>query len=133
MKNLKKDLDFHPYKIQLTQQLQGNDHERRREWCTKVLQFNNNNPQFFKNLLMSDEAHFDISGYVKKQNSRFWGSENPRGMHEQPFHPLRATVWCAIWSGGIIGPFFSKMQIKIRLLSIVNDIVRCCKKFLARN
>lgn len=105
-KILRKDLKFYPYKIQITQTLQENDHERRREWSARVLQLNADEPEFCANLIMTDEAHFDLSGYVNQQNSRYWGLENPRLIHERPLHPRRVTVWCAIWAGGIIGPFF---------------------------
>ena len=27
-------------------------------------------------LIFSDEAHFDLGGYVNKQNCRIWGIEN---------------------------------------------------------
>ena len=32
-------------------------------------------------------AHFHLDGFVIKQNSRIWGSENPRTVVEKPFHP----------------------------------------------
>lgn len=51
------------------------------------------------------EAHFHLSGYVNKQNLRFWGTENPRVMHEEPLHPLKATAW-GFHAGGVIGPYF---------------------------
>ena len=25
---------------------------------------------------------------------------------EKPMHPQRVTVWCGLWAGGIIGPYF---------------------------
>jgi hypothetical protein len=55
---------------------------------------------------MSDEAHFHLCGYVSKQNYRFWGTENPQITHEEPLHPLKVTAWCAVYAGGVIGPFF---------------------------
>ena len=30
-----------------------------------------------KKIIFSDEAHFDLGGYVNKQNWRIWGTENP--------------------------------------------------------
>ena len=39
-----------------------------------------------KKIIFSDKAHFDIGGYVNKQNCRIWGTENP-------IHPKRVTVW----------------------------------------
>ena len=59
-----------------------------------------------KKIIFSDEAHFDLGGYVSKQNWRIWGTENPHAYIEKPTHPKRVTVWCGFWSRGIIGPFF---------------------------
>ena len=53
-----------------------------------------------KKIIFSDEAHFELVGYVNKQNCCIWGIENP--------HPKRVTVWCRIWSRDIIRPFFFK-------------------------
>ncbi|GFU70511.1 transposable element Tcb1 transposase [Trichonephila clavipes] len=33
---------------------------------------------------------------------------NPQVYVETPLHPEKLTVWCALWAGGIIGPYFSK-------------------------
>jgi len=35
---------------------------------------------FVSKIIMSDEAHFHLSGYVNKQNLRFWDTENPHVM-----------------------------------------------------
>lgn len=95
-----------PYKIQLTQQLLPQDHSRRRTYANMILQFVMNDPDFHKKILMSDEAHFHLHGHVNKQNSRFWATENPQLICDSPLHSVKVTVWCAIWSGGIIGPYF---------------------------
>ncbi|GFU88548.1 transposase [Trichonephila clavipes] len=54
----------------------------------------------------SDEAHFWLNGYVNKQNCRIWSEANPQMYVETPLHPEKLTVWCALWAGGIIGPYF---------------------------
>ena len=36
---------------------------------------------------------------------RYWSAENPRQLHQTPLHCQRVTVWCAIWSVGITGPY----------------------------
>ncbi|GJQ83479.1 hypothetical protein Trydic_g19271 [Trypoxylus dichotomus] len=51
---------------------------------------------------LSDEAHFHISGYVNKQNMRYWSGIYPREVHERPLHSDRVTVWAAISRVGII-------------------------------
>ncbi|GFU66801.1 hypothetical protein TNCV_1155511 [Trichonephila clavipes] len=56
----------------------------------------------------SDEVHFWLNGYVNKQNCRIWSEANPQVYVETPLHPEKLTVWCALWAGGIIGPYFFK-------------------------
>ncbi|GFX43487.1 transposable element Tc3 transposase [Trichonephila clavipes] len=50
----------------------------------------------------SDEAHFWLNGYVNKQNCRIWSEDNPQVYIETPLHPEKLTVWCALWTGGIL-------------------------------
>ena len=69
---LHKDLHFYPYKFQVTDAL----HER----------------DYVNKLLMSDESHFHLSGFVKKQNFRYWCATNPMELHERPLHSFRVTV-----------------------------------------
>ncbi|GFX55326.1 putative DD41D transposase [Trichonephila clavipes] len=65
-------------------------------------------PDFHKRILISDEAHFWLNGYVNKKNCRIWSEANPQVYVETPLHPEKLTVWCALWAGGIIGPYFFK-------------------------
>ncbi|GFX88434.1 uncharacterized protein TNCV_2279021 [Trichonephila clavipes] len=65
-------------------------------------------PDFHKRILFSDEAHFWLNGYVNKKNCRIWSEANPQVYVETPLHPEKLTVWCALWAGGIIGPYFFK-------------------------
>ncbi|GFX25183.1 putative transposable element [Trichonephila clavipes] len=65
-------------------------------------------PDFHKRILFSDEAHFWLNGCVNKQNCRIWSEANPQVYVETPLHPEKLTVWCALWAGGIIGPYFFK-------------------------
>ncbi|GFU62222.1 transposable element Tc3 transposase [Trichonephila clavipes] len=55
-----------------------------------------------------DEAHFWLNRYLNKQNCRIWSEANPQVYVETPLHPETLTVWCALWVGGIIGPYFFK-------------------------
>ncbi|GFW66045.1 transposable element Tc3 transposase [Trichonephila clavipes] len=59
-------------------------------------------PDFHKRILLSDEAHFWLNGYVNKQNCRIWSEGNPQVYVETPLHPEKLTVWCALWAGGIL-------------------------------
>ena len=63
-------------------------------------------PILAKEIIFSDEAHFDLGGYVNRQNCCIWGTEKPHAYIEKPTQPKQLTVWCGFWSRGIIGPFF---------------------------
>ncbi|GFS95100.1 uncharacterized protein TNCV_2704611 [Trichonephila clavipes] len=79
-----------------------NDHQARRrfvEWAYNEIAFV---PDFHKQILFSDEAHFWLNGYVNKQNCRIWSEANPQVYVETPLHPEKLTVWCALWAGGIL-------------------------------
>ncbi|GFX17194.1 histone-lysine N-methyltransferase SETMAR [Trichonephila clavipes] len=85
-----------------------NDHQARRrfvEWAQNEIAVA---PDFHKRILFSDEAHFWLNGYINKQNCRIWSEANPQVYVETPLHPEKLTVWCALWAGGIIGPYFFK-------------------------
>ncbi|GFY34411.1 putative DD41D transposase [Trichonephila clavipes] len=57
---------------------------------------------------ISTGVHFWLNGYVNKQNCRIWSEDNPQVYVETPLHPEKLTVWCALWAGGILGPYFFK-------------------------
>ncbi|GFW29968.1 reverse transcriptase [Trichonephila clavipes] len=77
------------------------DQARRRfvEWAQNEIAAD---PDFHKQILFSDEAHFWLNGYVSKQNCRIWSEANPQEYVETPLHPEKLTVWCALWAGGIL-------------------------------
>ncbi|GFS95502.1 DUF4817 domain-containing protein [Trichonephila clavipes] len=79
-----------------------NDHQARRrfvEWVQNEIVVV---PDFHKRILFSDESHFWLNGYVKKQNCRIWSEANPQVYVETPLHPEKLTVWRALWAGGIL-------------------------------
>ncbi|GFY04701.1 DUF1758 domain-containing protein [Trichonephila clavipes] len=61
-------------------------------------------PDFHKQILFSDEAHFWLNGYVNKQNCRNWSEANPQVYVETPLHPEKLTFlvhfmgWWNHWS-----------------------------------
>ncbi|GFX47310.1 putative DD41D transposase [Trichonephila clavipes] len=85
-----------------------NDYQARRrfvEWAQNEIGVV---PDFHKRILFSEQAHFWLNGYVNKQNCRIWSEANPQVYVEAPLHPEKLTVCCALWAGGIIGPYFFK-------------------------
>ena len=80
-------------------------------------------PILAKKIISSNEAHFDLGGYVNKQNCRIWGTENSYAYIEKPTHPKRVIVWCGFWSKGKIGPFFFENE-QVEAVTVYGDRYR---------
>lgn len=84
---LRLDLGLHPYKIVLTQELEPDDHRQRNEFANWALEMLAGDPDFGQKIIFSDEAHFWLSGYVNKQNCRYWSERNPQVFDQASMHP----------------------------------------------
>ena len=78
-------LKLHTYKIQLTQELQIADHQKRSDLARDFQQLTSDD--FISRLIMSEEAHFYHIRYVNKQNCRCWSADNPINIQEHPLYP----------------------------------------------
>jgi len=76
---LHKDLNLHPYKIAIVQELSDCDMANRRIHSKQLLQMLNDDG-VINTVLMTDEAHYHLSGYVNKQDYRYWAPENPQDL-----------------------------------------------------
>jgi hypothetical protein len=103
---LHEDLKLHPYKIQIVQELRANDAPTRLQFCKTMLDILNDDPTVLKRLVLFDEAHFHLLGYVNKQNFRYWDDHHPEQMVAISLHTAKVTVWCGVSAFGIIGPYF---------------------------
>jgi hypothetical protein len=63
----------------------------------------NENSDAIRQVIMSDEAHFELSGCVNKQNR---SGANLNELHVKPLHSQRGAVLSGILAFGIIGPHF---------------------------
>lgn len=102
---LEKDLHMFSYKMQTEQQLMPVDRQLYLNYYQAILNLDTEEDDLKLKITMSDETQFDLSGYINKQNICFWGTENLRGMHGDPLHPLKAAVWCRVQAGGVDGPY----------------------------
>ena len=84
------------------------DKSKRLQKCQNLLGLINRNFTMLNRILFADEAHFHLSGYVNKQNFRYWDASKPKeAIRERAQYPDRLTVWAAIGKEGIIGPLFN--------------------------
>ncbi|KAK3868152.1 hypothetical protein Pcinc_026438 [Petrolisthes cinctipes] len=98
-----RSLNLFPYKVQLVQQLKPKDYQQRHQYAVRIQELARNDRNFTQNLMMTDEAHFHLNGFINKQNCRFGGSENPRSVHQRELHPVKCTVWCGLTARTITG------------------------------
>lgn len=80
-----------PYKVQTVHELLPAARQTRLT-CSHALINLMQKDDFVSKNILSDEAHFDLSGYVNKQNLHFWGTRNPHEIQEKSLHPLQVTV-----------------------------------------
>lgn len=57
-------------------------------------------------ILWSDESTFHLNGNVNRHNSCYWSDTNPHEQIEKEPKSLGLSVWAAISSEGVIGPYF---------------------------
>ena len=100
------DLHFHPYKIQVVQELEEGDAAKRLVFSQQMLDLINRNKEVLNNLIMSDKAHFHLTGLVNKQNCQYWSDRHSRELIQKPLHSSKVTVWCAVAVFAIISPYF---------------------------
>lgn len=103
---LRKKLKLFPYKLQVTQRILRGDKAKRKRFCRWFLRKVQTNPRFINLLIMSDEAVFTLDGCVLKHNSRIWSDENPHAAIQRSEFSPSLTVWCAVCSRGVVGPYF---------------------------
>ena len=125
------DLKFHPYKLQIVQELKENDHQLRIEFCQQIMTNINKDNEFLDKLWISDEAYFHLTGYVNMQNHHYWADSNPKEVHERPLQSSKVTVWCAVSSHGVIGPYFFENEERITMTVTSNRYVEMLQSFVA--
>jgi hypothetical protein len=102
-----KEEKFHAYKLRTRQALSSEDKATRVRRCKDLLGHIERHITFLNSCMFSDEAHFHLSGYVNRQNYRYWSEGEPDDfVSETVLHPQRITVWAAIGKDGVIGPIF---------------------------
>lgn len=64
--------NYHPYHMQLHQELLEADFQRRQAFCQWALDRVNQDVDFFKRVMFSDEATFHKNGFVNRHNCHYY-------------------------------------------------------------
>jgi hypothetical protein len=106
-----RDFNFHPYKLQAVPKLHENNHHLRLTFFHDEIKRIADDPQHLMNVLHTDEANFHLSGAVSMQDFRYWTSEYPSWVSEDPLYSIKVVVWGGVGMNRIIGPYFFKETI----------------------
>ena len=99
---LHEDLHFHPYKMAIVQELYEWVFNSWGNTCEVLLEVVPEDAVVV--FLVTKPIFICVDRSTNK--TRYWADTNPWTLHERPLHSPKVTVWCAISSGGIIGPWF---------------------------
>ena len=61
---------------------------------------------YLKKVMCTDEVCFHASGKVNQHNVRIWGSENPHVVIEHRCDSTKVNVRCGLLHDRLVGPFF---------------------------
>ncbi|CAG7818007.1 unnamed protein product [Allacma fusca] len=89
------------------QQLKPEDYPKRVQFSNEMIVHFGADVNLVNNIMWTDEASFDLSGTISTRNAIWYGYSNPKRYIEKQIKPQNSvSVWCGIWSGGIIGSYF---------------------------
>ena len=81
------------------------DRTRRAAFAEEILQFIDDDIDYLKCVVLSNEASFRVSEKVNKHKVRIWGSQNYCEVVEKERDSPKLNVWCGLKHNQIIGPF----------------------------
>lgn len=93
-----KEHKYHDYKFRPVQKLHPGDSERRLNFCNWFRGKLNEEPNFARKILWSDESTFTNSGMFNRKNKHYYATENPHLMMEtRPQVRFSINVWCGLF------------------------------------
>jgi hypothetical protein len=69
---------YHSYKIQLIHELNQDDPDRRVHFCEELMLRCDEDSNFLKNILFSDETTFCQNGTMHRHSWKCWSRQNPQ-------------------------------------------------------
>ena len=89
-----KRLKLYVYQVQILQELKPNDGPKLSlPWKCSVME---DDEDYLKRVMSTDEACFHASGKVNRHNMRIWGSKNPHVVIEHLRNSPKVNVWCGL-------------------------------------
>ena len=98
---------LYAYKVQILQELNPNDGPQHNAFALEMLSRIDieDDEDFLKKVMFTDEACFHVLGKVNRCNVRIWGSKNPHVVIEHIRDSPKVNVWCGLLHDRLVGPF----------------------------
>ena len=101
-----KENQYHPFHFQRVQDLLPQDYAARVIFCQWLIGKHDENPNFTRNVLVTDEACFNRTGVLNFHNLHLWAQDNPHAIRRHFYqHQFSVNVWAGIVDDQLIGPF----------------------------
>lgn len=101
-----KNSHYKAYHLRPVQALHPGDQDRRMQFCRILNEKLQQDPDFLKKIIWSDESCFTRRGVVNYHNLRVWATENPRTVRPRNFQQeFSANVWMGIVDNIVLGPY----------------------------
>lgn len=96
--------NLHAYHYLRVQNLGQRDFERRLTYCTRTMEKIENDPQYFSNILFTDECTFTRDGIFNSHNLHRYSEENPHATFPTRSSQTRFNInlWCGIVGGHLV-------------------------------
>lgn len=116
---------LHPFHLQKVHALEPGDHPRRVACARWFLRMEADNPDFFKEILFTDEASFTREGIFNSKNNHEWAAVNPHGTvirgHQ---HRFSVNVWAGVLGDSLVGPYILPNRLTSPIyLAFIRDIL----------
>lgn len=112
-----------PFHFQPVQGLLPEDPPRRLAFCHWLLEVVQNDEQFLKHILWTDEATFTRRGVVNYHNLHVWAHENPHANRAHDFQQeFHVNIWSGLINNVVCGPHILPNRLNSLLfLNFLND------------
>lgn len=98
--------NLHPFKFTKVQHLRPEDPPRRLDFCHWIIPQQQQNPDFMRSILVTDEKGFSREGTFNAHNQHYWAEENPRQKFLRGYQQkFSVNVWAGILGDNLLGPY----------------------------
>lgn len=111
---------YKPYKIHINQFLYPADLQKRLQFSQWYIECINEDPNFYNNIIWTDEAHISNDGIFNRHNTHRWSNENPHAtIATRSQGKFGFNVWCCLKSNTLFYFIFEGNLTAVRYLEIL--------------